>query len=105
MYLRWIKFHVAYTVQGLGGPSYQKGQVVQLPLHSARHFINRGVAVYVEKPEPPKPKPVIKPKEEPKPAAEPEAKKEGPEEKKVEPPSQPKRTSRSKTRKTYSRKK
>ena len=40
-----IRFLDAYTVKAVDGKTYKKGQVVELDEASARHFLNRQVAV------------------------------------------------------------
>ena len=40
-----IRFLDAYTVKAVDGKTYKKGQVVELDELSARHFLNRQVAV------------------------------------------------------------
>ena len=42
--MKSIKFVRDYVVSAEGGEAYEKGQIVTLPVTSAMHFINRGVA-------------------------------------------------------------
>lgn len=43
-----VRFLDAYTVKAVDGPSYKKGQVVDVGELSAQHFLNRQVAVEVD---------------------------------------------------------
>ena len=47
-----IEFLQDYTVKAADGATYEKGQVIELPYASARHFVTRNVAIVVT----PKPK-------------------------------------------------
>lgn len=46
-----IRFLVAYTVKAKDGQTYKKGEIVDVGELSARHFLNRQVAVAVDGPE------------------------------------------------------
>ncbi len=43
-----IRFLEAYTVKAVDGKTYKKGQVVDVEEVSARHFLNRQVAVLAD---------------------------------------------------------
>jgi hypothetical protein len=42
-----VKFTEAYTVKDAEARTYEKGEVCEMPMASAQHFVNRRVAVIV----------------------------------------------------------